>query len=362
MHSSTSFIRTLFLLLSLLFFTAFNLASSRSDDVVSGLLLGLVEGTVFASVLFLLESRFKSFNLRSFNLAALGLLFGMLMAFVLTSLFSAIEAIAHFESTSNISGVIKIGLVLFSAYFGMILTSKAADEISFSIPFIKFKANQQKKKDILLDASTLSDPRLIDLANSGLLDNQLVIPQYAIQELQAQSESSDDALRFKSKKSLEALKKLQNNPALELRTIEKDPPEVSESHLKLVSIARQIDANILTADLSKIQQSEMEGLKVININFLSQVLKPVASAGEHLLIKVLRYGKEPRQGVGYLDDGTMVVINGGAEFMGQTIKALVLSVKSTPAGRMIFCNATENGEPYLENYLQSPRDLESSSL
>jgi uncharacterized protein YacL len=120
-----------------------------------------------------------------------------------------------------------------------------------------------------------------------------------------------------------------------------------------------MNANILTADISKIQQSELEELKVININLLSQALKPLTTAGEHIHIKIQRFGKEPRQGVGYLDDGTMVVVNGGAEYIGKTIKVIVLSIKPTSSGRMIFCN-TMDIEPHSEMGMETvPPDLES---
>ena len=148
-------------------------------------------------------------------------------------------------------------------------------------------------------------------------------------------------MKTRAKKSLETLRKLETLPELELRFIENSCPELKDCQAKLHHLARQLDANILTADINRVQQSEIEGLKIININFLSHALKPLTSAGEHIQIKIQRYGKEPRQGVGYLDDGTMVVVNGAAEFIGSTIKAVVLSIKHTATGRMIFCNVSE---------------------
>jgi len=127
--------------------------------------------------------------------------------------------------------------------------------------------------------------------------------------------------------------------ALEMRYNDSDFPEVKDPLSKMVRLARLLDANILTADLSQIQIPAIEGLRFINLHDLSKALKPLMQTGEHIRIKIQRYGKEPRQGVGYLDDGTMVVVNGGGQFIGETIEVQVLSVKHTTSGRMIFCNA-----------------------
>jgi uncharacterized protein YacL len=116
---------------------------------------------------------------------------------------------------------------------------------------------------------------------------------------------------------------------------------VKDPMTKLIRLARFLDANIITSDINRIQQSSHEGVSIINIHMLSNALKPITQTGEFINIKIQRYGKEPRQGVGYLEDGTMVVVNGGAEYIGETIKAQVLSVKHTTSGRMIFCNTSE---------------------
>lgn len=361
MNFSISFIRTFFILLSIFFFTAYSISYNQSSFSLMTVSLGVLGGVAFAVFLLGMEQIFKSFNLRAFNLAALGLFFGYLMSQALLFTYDlAIESNVLAISPA-ISGLLKVTILLFSAYFGMILTVRAADELSVSVPFVKFKPTQQKKKDILLDTSILSDPRLIDLANSGLLDQQLILPRVSVKDLHQQAELGDDTQKTKVRKCLEIVKKLETLPGLGLRYVDNDFPDVKDHHAKLMKLARHIDANILTADINKIQQSEMEGLKVININFLSQALKPITSAGEHIQIKIQRYGKEPRQGVGYLDDGTMVVVNGGAEFIGENIKALVLSVKHTSSGRMIFCNALDESLTGQEQELEPaiPLDLEN---
>jgi len=223
----------------------------------------------------------------------------------------------------------------------MIMTARAAGELYISLPLIKFKSTRLKKKDILVDASVLNDPRIIDLASSGLLDNHLVMPRYIMTELYAQVERSDEGLRNRARKNLEVIKKLEGLPTLDLRYSDTDIPDIKDPHDKLVKLARLLDANIITADINQIHQSSVEDVRIIKFQQLCNALKPLSQTGEYITIKIQRYGKEPRQGVGYLDDGTMVVVNGGAEYIGETIKGQVLSVKHTSSGRMIFCNAME---------------------
>lgn len=146
---------------------------------------------------------------------------------------------------------------------------------------------------------------------------------------------------------IEIVQRLEEIPGLNLRIDEHDFPEIKEMHHKLVQLARLLDAHILTADPSGINSTSYEGLKWINLFSLSNALKPIVQTGEMIQIKIQRYGKEPLQGVGYLDDGTMVVVNGGSDYLGETIPVQVLSVKHTPTGRMIFCNSSKEKRPSL---------------
>lgn len=358
MNISLAFIRSLFLLLCVFFFTAYSLAAFPQEVPFFKLLVGLLAGLAFAALLLGVEIAFKHFNLRAFNLAALGLFFGYLMGEAILLLFNTLLASSVFLLSSDVVDLIKVAIFLFTGYLGMIMTARASEELYFSIPFIKLKPSQQKKKDIILDISILTDPRIIDLATSGLLDNHLIVPHFALKELYQMLDNSDEVIKTRARRSLEVVKKLESIPSLEMRYVDTDFPEIKDINAKLTSLARHLDANIITADINRVQQSEIEGVRVININILSNALKPITSAGEFLSIKIQRYGKEPRQGVGYLDDGTMVVVNGGAEFIGETIRAQVLSVKHTSSGRMIFCNAAEDIILTDQELQQSMKNLE----
>ena len=191
MQFAISFGRVVFILLSMLFFASY--MSNGSELTSFSLSVGALTGLIFASLVMGLDLACKRFDLRSFNLAALGLFFGFLMGEAIVTLFNAMMNAQILQLSAELSALAKMSIFLFSAYFGISLTLRASDELCVSIPFIRFQQRQQKRKDILLDISILSDPRLIDLANSGLLDQQLIVPRFAVKELHMQAESSDES-------------------------------------------------------------------------------------------------------------------------------------------------------------------------
>lgn len=360
MHTSLSFIRTFFLLLSILFFTTYTTTHLAGGLSLFNSLVGVLTGLAIGISLIGIEFIFKSLNLKIFNVTVLGLFCGYLMGEAIWLVFNTLIDFTHTKLTLEAIQLFKISIFLFSCYLGMTIALKASEELYVSIPFIKLKPISHKKKDLLIDTSILMDSRIIDLASTGLLDHNLVLPRFVLKELYALSESFDEQEKHKGKRCLEVYKKLENLPALDLRYTDNDFPEVKDSMAKLIKLARLTDANIITADQNRVQQSIVEGIRIINIHSLSNALKPITNSGEYINIKIQRYGKEARQGVGYLDDGTMVVINGGAEFIGDTIKAQVLSVKHTSSGRMIFCNATDETLLSDQESAQAVADLENN--
>ena len=345
MNISLAFIRTFFTLLSMLFVTIY---SVHAFHTTSAILFGLLGGFCFGLFLIAIDVLFKRFNLRSFNIALIGLFFGYLMGEALVLILHAVLKISVSTAVSlntPLVEIIEIGIFLFGIYLGLILTLRASDEIYASIPFVKFSPQKQKKKDLIIDTSALSDTRIIDLALSGLLDQHVVIPRFVVRDLYSQAESGDEALKARARRSLDSLKKLEEYTQLGVRYNDTDFPEVKDLSSKLIRLGRLLDANIITADISRVETSTVEGVKIINLHTLSNALKPISQTGEVLQIKVQRAGKEPNQGVGYLEDGTMVVVNGGGDYIGQEISVNVLSVKHTASGRMIFCNvASEDKE------------------
>ncbi len=340
MNIAIAFSRTLFPLLSIIFITSYMISLPMGSKTVNAL-VGVLLGLGLAILLRVAEKFFQRFSLRAFNLTALGLFFGYLMGKGLTLIF---QSLWNLGLTTYpflpLFEILKISLFLFGVYLGTLLTIRNASEIHLSIPFIKLSPLAYKKRDLLLDGSSLADMRIIDLAATGLLDNQLLIPTFLIKDLQILSEFSEESSKNKARQALETLQKLQALPHLDLRYHEADLPDSQDPLTKMLRLAKFIDANILTADISKVQ-SDTPGIRIISLHTLSSALKPLAQTGEEILIKIQRHGKEPRQGIGYLEDGTMVVVNGGGDYIGESIEAKVLSVKHTTSGRLIFCNAKD---------------------
>ncbi len=356
MNVGLAFTRIFFLILSIFFMTTY-MVSIPTGSVFLHILVGILLGAFFGFALFGFDTLFKKYNLRSFNIAIIGIFIGYLMGKALVLILDAVLDISSttFTLQPQILEVIKIFLFLFGTYLGTIMTLRASDELYVSIPFIKFTPTIHKKKDLLVDSSVLSDARIIDLASTGLLDHQIVMPRFIIKDFYIQAETGDEMSKAKARRSLETLKKLEEIPGLDIRYNDTDFTDVKEQINKLIRLARLIDANILTADISRIQISTIEGVRIINLHALSNALKPLMQAGEQLKIKIQRFGKEPNQGVGYLEDGTMVVVNGGGDYIGQIIDVQVLSVKHTASGRMIFCNAMD-GEGYQEEDYDEEND------
>ncbi len=347
MNISLLFLRVLFLILSIFFMTTF-MVTTATGTPLQNTLFGIGLGVAFGALLIGFDMLFRRFNLRSFNIAIIGIFFGYLMGQALVLILDAVMDLSHIKTAldTQTTDLIKVALFLFGIYLGTILTLRSADEIYVSIPFVKFAPSVQKKKDLIVDASVLLDTRVIDVAATGLLDHQLVIPRFIIKDLHMQAETGDENSKAKAKRCLDTIKRLESISHLELRFHDTDFPDVKETFNKLIRLSRLLDGYILTADLSRLQMSVVEDIKVINIHALSNALKPLMQAGESIRIKIQRFGKEPNQGVGYLEDGTMVVVNGGGDYIGETIEAQVLSVKHTSSGRMIFCNAPDVTEPY----------------
>ncbi|GAB4192708.1 MAG: hypothetical protein Tsb0015_15150 [Simkaniaceae bacterium] len=360
MNISLAFTRIFFAILSIFFMTTYMISRPEGAIAVNAV-IGVIIGIVFIFLLIGFDTLFRRFNLRSFNIAIVGLFIGYLMGLALVLIFDTILDFSTISITlaPQTLEIIKIALFLFGIYLGTIMTLRTSDELYVSIPFVKFTPTAQKKKDILIDSSVLSDARIIDLCATGILDNHLILPRFIIKEIYAQIESGEEKIKSRAKRSMDVVKKLESIPNLDLRYNDTDFPDVKDSTNKLIRLARLLDANIITADITRVQMASIEGVKIINMHSLSNALKPLTQTGEYIKIKIQRYGKEPRQGVGYLEDGTMVVVNGGGNYIGEVIDAQVLSVKHTSSGRMIFCNALEEeGEGNFDAYTEEDYEQE----
>jgi uncharacterized protein YacL len=188
----------------------------------------------------------------------------------------------------------------------------------------------------ILDTSVIIDGRIADICKSGFVDGTLIIPGFVLEELRHIADSSDLLKRNRGRRGLDILNKIRKELDVKVRIVEEDFPDIEEVDSKLVRLAQQIGGHIITNDFNLNKVAQLQGVKVLNINDLANAVKPVVLPGEEMVVQVIKEGKEIGQGVGYLDDGTMIVIENGKKLMGETVKVVVTSVLQTSAGRMIF--------------------------
>jgi uncharacterized protein YacL len=204
------------------------------------------------------------------------------------------------------------------------------------------RKNTRQSDRILVDTSAIIDGRLADISETGFVTGTLVAPRFVLEELQHIADSADSMRRNRGRRGLEILQRLQKNPAVAVEISDADPENVPEVDAKLVKLARQWHCPIITNDFNLNRVAELQGVKVLNINELAHAVKPILLPGEEMTIKIMQDGKEIGQGVGYLDDGTMIVVEGGKSYIGNTVDVTVTRVLQTVAGRMIFAHPKQH--------------------
>ncbi|MCH2114591.1 MAG: PIN domain-containing protein [Pirellulales bacterium] len=265
-----------------------------------------------------------------------GLLIGMLLTYVLQIALSPVLPEASSIEAEWIPTV--LGMVLCYACISVLMQTK--DDFRFIIPYVEFAKEIKGLKPYVLDTSVVIDGRLADVVETRVVDNQLVMPQFVISELQAIADSSDRLRRSRGRRGLDILNRLRSDPKVELVVYNRELPQFSGQavDLKLVLLAKHLDGKIVTNDYNLNKVAQLHEVDVINLNDLSNALKPIFLPGEKLEVRVIKPGEEQGQGVGYLEDGTMVVIEGGCEYVNMNIFVNVTSVLQTSAGRMVFGN------------------------
>ncbi|MCA9231134.1 MAG: PIN domain-containing protein [Planctomycetales bacterium] len=212
------------------------------------------------------------------------------------------------------------------------------DDFRFIIPYVEFAKEIKGLKPYVLDTSVVIDGRIADVVETRVIDNQLIMPQFVIAELQAIADSSDRLRRSRGRRGLDILNRLRSDPHVDMQVYDRELPQFAGQTVdqKLVLLAKHLEGKVVTNDYNLNKVAKLHNVGVINLNELSNSLKPVFLPGESLEVRIIKNGEEPGQGVGYLEDGTMVVIEGGRDFVNRTVLAAVTSVLQTSAGRMVF--------------------------
>jgi uncharacterized protein YacL len=295
-------------------------------------------GVVIALDLFIPRKQIDVITAVYFGLAV-GAFLTYILMLALTPLLPPIdETSANREHALAIRAALQLvlGMVLCYACISLLLQTK--DDFRFIIPYVEFAKEVKGLKPYVLDTSVVIDGRIADLVETNVLDNQLILPRFALSELQGIADSSDKLRRARGRRGLDILNRLRTNENVDLKIYDRDLPEFAGQavDMKLVLLAKHLEGKIVTGDYNLNKVARLHNVQVINLNDISNSLKPVFLPGESLNVRIVKQGEEIGQGVGYLDDGTMIVVEGGRDYIGKEVKIAVTSVLQTSAGRMIF--------------------------
>jgi uncharacterized protein YacL len=238
----------------------------------------------------------------------------------------------------------RLFLFLVLGYLGIVMGMKTGKDLKgFNLGVLKGKSRSEISNKIL-DTSVIIDGRIADLCETGFLEGTFIIPQFVLQELQHIADSSDSLKRARGRRGLDVLHRIQKMLDIDVQIVENDYPKIREVDAKLVVLAKELGGKVMTNDLNLNKVAELQGVRVLNINELTNALKPVVLPGEGMKVYVVKEGKESGQGVAYLDDGTMIVVDNARRLIGRNINVVVTSVLQTTAGRMIFTKMREDQE------------------
>ena len=320
----TTFIRVVFcavFIFSCYYFKPFDLSEALAAAV----------GAVTSAAIIIFEVRLRKTSLKQLIGAAIGSIMGISGAAMIGSML--VETTMDPQTKS----FLQIGLFLFMGYVGLVMGANKGDLLNLSALGGFFAGERRSGKNYkILDTSVIIDGRVADVCETGFIDGILLIPQFVLRELQQVADSADSLKRNRGRRGLDILQRIQKMAGIEVQIVEKDFPQIREVDLKLIELAKELEAKIVTNDFNLNKVAQLQDVPVLNINELANSLKPVVLPGEIMKVFILKEGKEYNQGVAYLDDGTMVVVDNARKMIGKTIDTSVTSVLQTTAGKMIF--------------------------
>ena len=290
-------------------------------------IVGALGGAALAGLAVWLETRAAGVPVERLFWGSVGGFFGLIGGLAIGT-----AAVSMIPS----AGMAGLGLpALLGAYLGAAVALRRRADLE-PVSAVLFPGGRSGDGRKIVDTSVIIDGRIVEICETGFLDGTLVVPQFVLQELQHIADASDPLRRARGKRGFEVLERLRRTSKIKVDVVERDFAHVREVDGKLMELARALSAKILTNDGNLSRVAQLRGIDVLNINELVSALRPIALPGEPMRVLVVREGKEAGQGVGYLDDGTMVVVDGGRRHLGQTVDVVVTSVLQTTAGRMIF--------------------------
>lgn len=285
-------------------------------------------------------------KLAVFSGVFLGLLVGLLVAYALSFVVKLVVDIVTGGTVSDRDPTVQFINLINGAIFSYLAISfilQTKDDFRFIIPYVEFRRQSKGARPIVLDTSALIDGRIADIAGTGVLDAQLLVPRFVLKELQTIADSQDRLKRNRGRRGLDVLAKLQDNKALDVLMYETSGHHDEPVDQRLVQLAKDLSGRMLTTDYNLIKVAQLAGVEAINLNDLAAALRPTALPGERMNVRLVRPGEEPNQGVGFLEDGTMVVVDNGRPHVGEEVEFTITNTRQTSAGRMIFGRISEPG-------------------
>jgi uncharacterized protein YacL len=299
---------------------------------------GAAGGALAAGAVIVFELRVRALSLKRL----IGAVAGSLLGIVGAALFCLVVRAAPLKSVN--SAALQIFVLLLMTYVGLLVGANKGDLLNPAALGTVFTGDRPARRSAkVLDTSVIIDGRIADIAEAGFIDGMIVVPEFVLRELQVVADSTDGSKRQRGRRGLDMLQRMQSNASLQVQIVPDDFPSIHEVDLKLLELAKKWEAKVVTNDFNLNKVAHLHHVEVLNINDLANALKPVVLPGERMNVTILKEGKEYNQGVGYLDDGTMVVVDHARRMIGRNVDIAVTSVLQTASGKMIFGKMEENG-------------------
>lgn len=300
---------------------------------------GIVLGLVFGLLVVLADRLLKGVSLRAFSSATFGLLLGMFFA----NLLMASDILRYQPETTQ--WAVRLLVYCTFGYLGMMLAMRSnRDEFSLIIPYVRFVRETTQHEPLVVDTNVIIDGRIADLCATGFLSRSLIVPRFVLGELQTLADSRDPLKRERGRRGLDILNQLQSSREVELTIHESSDGHDLDTDARLVRVAKLVHARLLTNDVALCQVARLQQVPALNLSDLSRALRPAVLAGDELDLHLVKEGRDPHQAVGYLPDGTMIVVNHGRPYLGSSKTVVVSSALQTAAGRLIFAELKSNAE------------------